>query len=177
MVYKSGPSTDPCGTPNCRGTAVEYLPSIQTACVRPVRYEQNHSSAVPEIPILCQNWWRSVLWLMVSKAALRSNRTRMTPCLLSMCVRMSFCTLTKAVSVEWYFLYADCITSWSKAQTDIIYIYEFGGSFNVPWADLQRPQAVKAKVREIKRLGVNKANYLSIWMQFWHSPWAHLITF
>ena len=84
----------------------------KTACVRPVRYERNHSSAVPEIPILCRSWWRSVLWSMVSKAALRSSRTRMTPCLLSMCVRMSFCTLTKAVSVEWYFLYADCITSW-----------------------------------------------------------------
>ena len=38
MVYKSGPSNNPCGTPNCRGTAVEYSPLIQTACVRPIHH-------------------------------------------------------------------------------------------------------------------------------------------
>ena len=30
MVYRRGPSTDPCGTLYGRGTAVEYSPSTQT---------------------------------------------------------------------------------------------------------------------------------------------------
>ena len=34
------------------------------------------------------------------------------------------------------------------AQTDIIYIYEFDGSFILPWADLQRQQPVQTKWKQ-----------------------------
>ena len=41
------------------------------------------------------------------KAADRSSSRRITECLQPMAHKMSFCTLTNAVSVEWNALYAD----------------------------------------------------------------------
>ena len=56
------------------------------------------------------------------------------------------------------------------AQTDKIYMYEFGGSYILLWADLQRQQTEKAKAMELQREGKNKADYLSICqLHFWHS--------
>jgi len=50
---------------------------------------------------------RRILWSMVSKAAERSRRTRAESFCSSIARRRSFWMRSRAVSVEWNFLYAD----------------------------------------------------------------------
>lgn len=59
----------------------------------------NHSSAVPQMPVKWSNRATRVLWSTVSKAAVRSNKTRITWSPESFARRMSLKALSKADSV------------------------------------------------------------------------------
>ena len=69
-------------------------------CCLSVRYEVSQSSAVPSTPSW-RSLWRRMEWFTVSKAALRSSRTRMLRAPESAEVRRSLMTLVRAVSVLW----------------------------------------------------------------------------
>ena len=78
----------------------------------------------------------SIEWSTVSKAADKSNKRSITDSLLSIAHRMSFWTLTKAVSVEWKFLYADwnvsskwCAITWSVSCMTTAFSTSFDTTF------------------------------------------------
>ena len=49
-MNKTGPRTEPCGTPKQRMDGFELLLSMVTTRVLPVRDDLNHDTAVPEMP-------------------------------------------------------------------------------------------------------------------------------
>ena len=73
MLNNFGPRTEPCGAPQGTPRLSEYSLSILTLCVRPVRNDLNHRSAVPPIPISFSRISRSFSMSIVSNAALRSR--------------------------------------------------------------------------------------------------------
>ena len=102
------------------------------------------STAVPFTPKRSSNLDNSNEWSTVSKAADESNKRSIADSLLSIAHRMSFWTLTKAVSVEWEFLYADwnvlskwCFMTWSvscvattfSTSLDTTFKFEIGRRF------------------------------------------------
>ena len=58
------PRTDPCGTLNEMGAGSEVWQWILTDCVRFVRYDENHSKAVPCIPKSRRSRWSNMLYNM-----------------------------------------------------------------------------------------------------------------
>ena len=74
MKNSSGPRTDPCGTPEVIGTALDVLPSSTTCCVLPVRKPLIQARAFPWIPYL-SSLYRSLLCASLSKALLKSTTT------------------------------------------------------------------------------------------------------
>ena len=107
-VNSTGPRTDPWGTPKTRGIGVDIKPSTTTGCVLSLRYDSNQDSATPEIPKVLSSRLNRMAWSRVSKAALRSNSASIDTSFWSDFVRRPSNTLKTAVSVLWYFLYADC---------------------------------------------------------------------
>ena len=71
----------------------------------------NHLNTVPLIPKEYDNLLSKILWSIVSKAALWSNKVRSETCLLSALQRRLSVTQSKSVSVLWFCLYADWQTS------------------------------------------------------------------
>ena len=72
---RSGPRTEPCGTPELTGTSSEDSPSKTTAWVRPTKNDFIHVSVLPLMP--CWESLKSNLrWLTLTKALLKSSRTR-----------------------------------------------------------------------------------------------------
>ena len=53
-MKRTGPRTEPCGTPQVRGDEGELRGGIPTVDVRDERYEVNHSSETEEMP----NRWK-----------------------------------------------------------------------------------------------------------------------
>ena len=103
-VKAIGPRTDPCGTPWERDLESKRAPSmtrspIATHCDLPLKYDLNHSRAVPPKPNLSLSLAIRMSWLTVSKAANKSSRTKHTTSWLSMALRMSAFTLRRVVSV------------------------------------------------------------------------------
>ena len=64
---------DPWGTPNEMSRSGLTFSFIDTNCLRSVKYNLNHLSSVLRIPYL-SSFFRSMLWLLVSKAFLRSQK-------------------------------------------------------------------------------------------------------
>ena len=58
------PRTDPCGTLNEMGAGSEVWQWILTDCVRFVRYDENHSKAVPCIPKSRRSRWSNMYCLL-----------------------------------------------------------------------------------------------------------------
>ena len=85
----SGPSTEPCGTSAVRVVVLDDRPPI-------TKKPQRKRNRLIRIP-----------WLIVSKAALKSTRTKVVSCLLSMAVLMALVKYSSAVSDEYFFQYAD----------------------------------------------------------------------
>ena len=92
IVYRSGPSTEPWGTPKTTGRVLETSFSTQTHWPRSCRYEPNHLRARPEIPKANSRRCRSISWSITSKAADWSNITRATVEPLSRADVISWCT-------------------------------------------------------------------------------------
>ena len=104
----TSPKTDPRGTPKTKSIGVDFKPSTITDCVLSLWYDSNQDSATPEIPKVLSSRLNRMAWSRVSKAAL-SARTDTSSW--SDFVRRPSSTLKTAVSVLWYFLYADCLIS------------------------------------------------------------------
>ncbi len=97
-MKRSGPKTDPWGTPSETPKHPDLWSLIFTKCWQSVRYEVNQQSAVPVIPVPARRS-RSSVWEMVSNAALRSRRMRMVSSPESAAWRRSLVILTRAVLV------------------------------------------------------------------------------
>ena len=111
VVYKlnrTGPRTDPCGTPNGRCCGQDSVPDMLILWSKSEKYGLNHRRAGPEIP-KCRRWcYKRIKLSIVSKAAERSSKVSVVTLPLSMLSTISLCILRRAVSVEWNRLYADC---------------------------------------------------------------------
>ena len=105
MVKRRGPRTDPWGTPHSSRWWRETTSPILIASVLSDKYEVSHASADPRIPIE-YNCRSSILWSTVSKAAVRSRRTSITPFLRSSACKISSWMRTRVVSVLWRGRYA-----------------------------------------------------------------------
>ena len=86
------------GIPHLSRCWRETTSPILIASVLSDKYEVSHASADPRIPIE-YNCRSSILWSTVSKAAVRSRRTSITPFLRSSACKMSSWIRTRAVSV------------------------------------------------------------------------------
>ena len=87
----------------------EVAPVCKTRCVLLDRYERNHIKAVPRRPNWRSSRSNSSSWSTVSNAAVRSSTQSDDTCPLSAASSRSLSTLVAAVSVLWYFRYADCV--------------------------------------------------------------------
>ena len=59
IVNNMGPRTLHCGTPRCSSTDGAVESRMATACVRSLKYDSNHMSAVPPRPMRCCSTLRS----------------------------------------------------------------------------------------------------------------------
>ena len=107
-LNKTGPNTDPWGTPNLMITVSEViLPNLMHWDL-PFKKLVNHARAVPFTPISYLRIFKRTSWSTVSKAALRSKSITTVALFSSDAMSKSFVSLTKRVSVLWCFLYANC---------------------------------------------------------------------
>ena len=96
---RMGPRMEPWGTPQCRGARDEVASPIPMENCLPVRYDLNHSRAVPDMPTECCSRVIRIVWSIVSKAAVRSSSTRIEQYPESAAIRRSLTTFRRAVSV------------------------------------------------------------------------------
>ena len=83
-MKRTGPRTEPSGTPQARWDEGELCGGIPTADVRDERYEVNHCSETAEMPNVVKRRWSRMEWSRVSKAADRSRRQRQETCCMEM---------------------------------------------------------------------------------------------
>ena len=99
-MKRTGPRTEPCGTPQVRGDEGELCRGIPTIDVRDERYEVNHCSETEEMPNQEERRLSSMKWSRVSKAADRSSRQRQETCCMKMALERWSCKESSVVSVE-----------------------------------------------------------------------------
>ena len=87
-MKRTGPRTEPCGTPHVRGDERELCGGIPTVDVRYERYEVNHCCETEEMPNQVKRRWSRMEWSRVSKAADRSRRQRQESCCKEMARKM-----------------------------------------------------------------------------------------
>ena len=109
-VNSNGPRTDPSGTPNGTDVGDELSLPIRTSCFLSA-YDLSQPTAEPVTSNMCLSLLNRMPWSIVSNAAVESSSTSTTTQPLSTPVKMSLCTFNKAVSVQWFFRYSDCICS------------------------------------------------------------------
>ena len=83
-MKRTGPRTEPRGTPQVRCDEGELCGGIPTVHVRDERYEVNHCSETDEMPNQEERRWSRMKWSRVSKAADRSRRQRQETCCIGM---------------------------------------------------------------------------------------------
>ena len=99
-MKRTGPRTDPCGTPQVRGAEAELCEVIPTVDVWDERYEVNHCSETEEMPNQVERRWNRMEWSRVSKAADRSRRQRQETCCKEMALERWSYRKSSVVSVE-----------------------------------------------------------------------------
>ena len=75
-LKRTGPRTEPCGTPHVRGDEGEMFVGIPTVDVRDERYEVKHYIEKEEMTNKVERRWSRLEWSRVSKAADRSRKQR-----------------------------------------------------------------------------------------------------
>ncbi len=103
-IYKEnniGPNMDPWGTPQESGAADEENSPRWTEKLLSVRYDWNHLRAMPLIPTHSSSLDKRIEWLTISKAEVKSKRTKTAELPESTAKRRSLETLKRAVSVLW----------------------------------------------------------------------------
>ena len=91
-MNRTGPRTEPWGTPNNRFCSQDKVDPICTDWTRPFRYDKNHLRGSPLMPQYISSVLISVSWSIVSYAALRSSSTSIAPPRLSTAWSISFCS-------------------------------------------------------------------------------------
>ena len=99
-MKRTGPRTEPFGTPQVRGDEGELCGGIPTVDVRDERYEVNHCSETEEMPNQVERRWSRMEWSRVSKAADRLRRQRQETCRMEMALEIWSCKESSVVSVE-----------------------------------------------------------------------------
>ncbi len=113
VVYvekRSGPRTEPWGTPVTNWCALDTSPPQATSKDLPMRYDSNQWSGVPVMPS-DERVDRRIWWLTVSKAADRSSRMRTDDLESAFAIRRASVTESTTVSVEWPLLKPDWLAS------------------------------------------------------------------
>ena len=98
-MKRTGPRTEPCGTPQVRGAEAELSGEIPTVDVRDERYEVNHCSETEKMPNQVERRWSRMEWSRVSKAAYRSRRQRQETCCMEMTLERWSCRESGVVLV------------------------------------------------------------------------------
>ena len=99
-MKRTGPRTEPCGTPQVRGDEGELCGGIPTVDVRDERYEVNHYSETEEMPNQVERRWSRMEWLRVSKAADRSRKQSQETCCIEMALERWSYRESRVVSAE-----------------------------------------------------------------------------
>ena len=99
-MKRTGPRTEPSGTPQVRGDEGELCEGIHTVDVRDERYKLNHCSETEEMPNQVERQWNRMEWSRVSKAADRSRRQRQETCCMEMALERWSCMESSVVLVE-----------------------------------------------------------------------------
>ena len=73
-IERSGPRTEPWGTPNVRGDEGELCEDITTVYMRDERKEVNHCSETEEMPNQVERRWSRIEWSKVLKAEGRQRQ-------------------------------------------------------------------------------------------------------
>ena len=103
MVYRlkrTGPRTEPWGSPQVRGDQEGMCGGIATADMRDKIYEVDHCSETEKMLNQVERRWSRMKWSRVSKAADRSRRQRQETCCLAMALERWLYTVSSVVSVE-----------------------------------------------------------------------------
>ena len=79
-VNRSGPSTEPWGTPHVKPDWSDLEPFITVLWLRSLRYEANYLKALPATPMRTWSVDNNLKWSIVSKAADKSNSTKKNSC-------------------------------------------------------------------------------------------------
>ena len=132
-LNRTGPRTDPCGTPNLISITSETLFPYLILWDLPVRKLLNHErTTVPLRPISFSRTSRSNFWSTVSKAAERSRSMTTEADFSSEAIKRSLTIFIHNVSVLWSFLYAN----WSELFRLCFVRCSFSGlrtTFSMSW--------------------------------------------
>ena len=99
-MKRTGPRTEPCGTPQVRGDEGELCGGIPIVDVRDERYEVNHCSETEEMSYHVERRWSRMEWSRVSKAADKLRRQRQETCCMEMALQRWSCRESSVVSME-----------------------------------------------------------------------------
>ena len=99
-MKRTGPRTEPWGTPKVRVDEGELCEGIPTVDVRDERYEVNHCSETEEMPNQVERRWNRMEWSRVSKSADRSSGQRQETCCIELALERWSCRESSVVSVE-----------------------------------------------------------------------------
>ena len=75
-LKRTGPIMEPCGTPQVIAIFSEEESPMEIKNSRQVRYDLNQSKTISDRPTQCSSLCIRISWSTVSKASLRSRRTR-----------------------------------------------------------------------------------------------------
>ena len=79
-MKRTGPRTEPCGTPQVRGDEAELCGGIPTVDVRDKRYEVNYCRETEEMPNQVERRWSRMEWSRTLMEADTSRRQRQETC-------------------------------------------------------------------------------------------------
>ena len=99
-MKRTGPRTEPWGTPHVRGDEGELCGWIPTVDLRDERYEVNHCNETGEMPNQAERRWSRMKRSRVPKAAGRSRRQRQETRYMEIALERWSCRESSVVSVE-----------------------------------------------------------------------------
>ena len=106
-MKRTGPRTEPWGTPQVSGFEVELCGGIPAIDVRDERYEVNRCSETEEMLNQVERRWSKMEWSIVSKAADRSSRQMQKTCCIVVALERWSGRENSIVSVEKNLVQAD----------------------------------------------------------------------
>ena len=84
LMKRIWPRTDPCGAPHDKGTVLAFIPLINKDYCRWDKYDRSQLRAVWLRPMYICSIDSNISWSMVSNAALKSNKSKITHCFLQL---------------------------------------------------------------------------------------------